>query len=357
MIPYQGLDYDERYIYIGARLRSNTLLFEDHSTIQTPKGFLAPFRGQRYHLNTWLNGQIPEKPEEYFNMKHSEARNVIERCFGVLKKRWAILRSPSFYPIRTQNKIILACCLMHNFIRREMTYDPLDDDEFIDTNNDADDEYVGSHGTRKKQKKWNEKEDEKLVAAMLDVLNSGSNYKSDNGFKPGFFNAVEQQLAISLPNAGIKAKPHIESRIKTMKNNWSAVHDMLSWNNTSGFGWDYNNDMLDAPQPVWQAYIQRKRRNSWDPLMNSLKESAEITGAEIREATNTFNRVFGTESNREELRNNLFAEMNKVEGLTIRECDKAICKLAQNEELMVIFFKVDEERKLGWVKNMLDDSA
>ncbi|KAI3695280.1 hypothetical protein L1987_78275 [Smallanthus sonchifolius] len=109
------------------------------------EGFLAPFRGQRYHLNTWLNGRRPETPEEYFNMKHSAARNVIERCFGVLKKRWAILRSPSFYPIKTQNKIILACCLMHNFIRREMTYDPFDDDEFIDTNNDADDEDLGSH--------------------------------------------------------------------------------------------------------------------------------------------------------------------------------------------------------------------
>ncbi|KAK1441000.1 hypothetical protein QVD17_06836 [Tagetes erecta] len=109
------------------------------------EGFLAPFRGQRYHLNTWLNGRKPEKPEEYFNMKHSAARNVIERCFGVLKKRWAILRSPSFYPTRTQNKIILACCLMHNFIRREMAYDPLDDEEFIDTNNDADDEDLGSH--------------------------------------------------------------------------------------------------------------------------------------------------------------------------------------------------------------------
>ncbi|KAK1414752.1 hypothetical protein QVD17_30505 [Tagetes erecta] len=171
--------------------------------------------------------------------------------------------------------------------------------------------------------------------------------------------------------------------------------------------------MLEAPQPVWQAYIQdrangrdaqtatdilydinreepeaigdglddidvdrtlnspsysasreessmqrkRKRRNSWDPLMKSLKESAEIIGAEIREATNTFNREFGTESNREEMRNNLFVEMNKVEGLTIRECDKAVCKLAQNEKLMVIFYKVDEDRKLGWVKNMLEDSV
>ncbi|KAL6570767.1 hypothetical protein OROGR_000317 [Orobanche gracilis] len=278
---------------------------------------------------------------------------------------------------------------------------------------------------------------------MIDVLNSGSHYKSDNGFKPGFFNAVEQHLAISLPNSGIKAKPRIESHINTLKSDWSAVYDMLAWNATSSFGWDSENHMLEAPQPVWQAYIQahknaakwrgkkfphywdlclvfgkdrtngrdaqtaadivseistqeteqvdetqeaggglddfdaeqpqkkpsnalreessnkrkRKRHNSWDPLMNSLKESAEIIGAEIRGATNIFNRVFGTESNREELRNKLFEEMNKVEGLTIRECDRAVCKVAQNEELMVIFFKVDEDRKLGWVKNVLADAV
>ncbi|KAL7604732.1 uncharacterized protein LOC111885647 [Lactuca sativa] len=108
------------------------------------EGFLAPFRGQRYHLNTWLNGHRPEKTKEYFNMKHSATRNVIERCFGVLKKRWAILRSPSFYPIRTQTKIILACCLLHNFIRKELPYDPLNDDEVIDTNNDDDDADLGS---------------------------------------------------------------------------------------------------------------------------------------------------------------------------------------------------------------------
>ncbi|KAJ0534916.1 putative Myb/SANT-like domain-containing protein [Helianthus annuus] len=102
-------------------------------------------------------------------------------------------------------------------------------------------------GLGKNKKKWNDDEDEKLVAAMLDVLNLGSNYKSDNGFKPGFFSAVERQLEISLPGAGIKAKPHIDSRVKTMKSDWSAVHDMLAWNNTSGFGWDYNNGMLEAP--------------------------------------------------------------------------------------------------------------
>lgn len=60
-------------------------------------------------------------------MKHSSARNVIERCFGLLKMRWAILRSPSFYDITTQRRIISACCMLHNFIRREMLVDPMED--------------------------------------------------------------------------------------------------------------------------------------------------------------------------------------------------------------------------------------
>nr|GEU34250.1 hypothetical protein [Tanacetum cinerariifolium] len=60
-------------------------------------GFLAPFRGERYHLNEF-HGQQPQSAEEYFNMKHSKARKVIERCFYLLKGHWKILASPSFFP-------------------------------------------------------------------------------------------------------------------------------------------------------------------------------------------------------------------------------------------------------------------
>ncbi|MFQ6623608.1 hypothetical protein Gotur_004087, partial [Gossypium turneri] len=45
-------------------------------------GFLAPFRGQRYHWNEWRQGYQPSTPEKFFNMKHASARNVFERCFG-----------------------------------------------------------------------------------------------------------------------------------------------------------------------------------------------------------------------------------------------------------------------------------
>ena len=107
------------------------------------KGFLAPFRGQRYHLKEWEDGTQPRNAQEYYNMKHSHARNVIEICFGVLKSRWAILRSPSFFPIKTQNRIILACCLLHNFIRHEMPNDvpdPIPEDECENVEEDEEQE-------------------------------------------------------------------------------------------------------------------------------------------------------------------------------------------------------------------------
>ncbi|KAL0416418.1 UNVERIFIED_CONTAM: hypothetical protein Slati_3473700 [Sesamum latifolium] len=63
---------------------------------------------------------------EGFLTPYRGVRNVIEQTFGLLKTRWGILRSPSYYPIRVQNEIIIACCLLHNFIRMEMLDDPLE---------------------------------------------------------------------------------------------------------------------------------------------------------------------------------------------------------------------------------------
>ncbi|KAA0066185.1 retrotransposon protein [Cucumis melo var. makuwa] len=60
------------------------------------RGFLAPYRGQRYHLKEWRDaGNVLTTTKEYFNMKHSSARNVIECAFGALKGHWAILHGKS----------------------------------------------------------------------------------------------------------------------------------------------------------------------------------------------------------------------------------------------------------------------
>ena len=43
---------------------------------------------------------------------------MIERCFGVLKARFAILKTVSNYRISRQRLIPIACCVLHNYIRQ-----------------------------------------------------------------------------------------------------------------------------------------------------------------------------------------------------------------------------------------------
>ena len=88
---------------------------------------LTPYRGVRYHLKEWEAGnRRPITKEELFNLRHSSLRNVIERTFGVLKKRFPLLTKMHSYSIHTQTQFVTIACMMHNFIRRNQLYD----DEF-----------------------------------------------------------------------------------------------------------------------------------------------------------------------------------------------------------------------------------
>ncbi|TYK03809.1 putative nuclease HARBI1 [Cucumis melo var. makuwa] len=72
--------------------------------------------------------KCPTNAKEYFNMKHSSTRNVIECAFGVLKGCSTILHGKSYYPLQVQCRIILACFLLHNFVNTEKTNcDDIDD--------------------------------------------------------------------------------------------------------------------------------------------------------------------------------------------------------------------------------------
>jgi hypothetical protein len=49
------------------------------------KGYLAPYKGQKYYISEWQNARQPVGSKEVFNSAHSSLRNVIERSFGCLK--------------------------------------------------------------------------------------------------------------------------------------------------------------------------------------------------------------------------------------------------------------------------------
>ncbi|XP_066320365.1 uncharacterized protein [Miscanthus floridulus] len=80
-------------------------------------GYLAPYKGTKYHLQEYRDAPEPQGKEETFNYAHSCLRNVIERSFGVLKMKWHILHQIPSYAPHKQSQIIVACCALHNFIR------------------------------------------------------------------------------------------------------------------------------------------------------------------------------------------------------------------------------------------------
>ncbi|XP_048334884.1 uncharacterized protein At2g29880-like [Ziziphus jujuba] len=63
-------------------------------------------------------------------------------------------------------------------------------------------------------------------------------FKKELPFRHGYEEVLEGKLSAELLNSRLKAKPHIESRLKTLKNDFQTVHEMLTGTNTSGFGWD-----------------------------------------------------------------------------------------------------------------------
>jgi len=77
----------------------------------------------------------PQNPKELFNLRHSQARNVVERIFGVLKRRFRMLHSPPEYNMDIQALIPPALAALHNFIRQ---YDPEDIQTSDDDDNDDD---------------------------------------------------------------------------------------------------------------------------------------------------------------------------------------------------------------------------
>lgn len=95
-------------------------------------GFLAPYRNSRYHLSTFRDNHRPQDPKELFNHQHASVRNVVERVFGLLKGRFPILKVAPHYPIDTQVKIVIACCILHNHI---IGFDH--DESFIDLSKDG----------------------------------------------------------------------------------------------------------------------------------------------------------------------------------------------------------------------------
>ncbi|XP_074299992.1 uncharacterized protein LOC141631191 [Silene latifolia] len=122
--------------------------------------------------------------------------------------------------------------------------------------------------------RWSSVEDQALVSAMQDLLVLGG-WKADNGqFKNGAYSKIETLLEEKLPGCGKRAKPHIESRVKTLRKQFDAITDMLS-PQASGFGWNDEQKFVTCEHSVWEAWLKSQKnavglRNRPFPLYDEL---------------------------------------------------------------------------------------
>ena len=72
---------------------------------------------------------------ELYNLRHATLRNVIERIFGVIKRKFKLFVRADQYSVPVQARIVLALCVLHNCIR---TWDVGDPELDIDRINPTD---------------------------------------------------------------------------------------------------------------------------------------------------------------------------------------------------------------------------
>ncbi|KAL8544000.1 hypothetical protein ACS0TY_004521 [Phlomoides rotata] len=160
--------------------------------------------------------------------------------FGLLKMRWGILCSSSWYPINTANKIIMARCLIHNYIRNEMLYDPLEGglDGYLSNQPDAESttnmDVVESLDTTIE---WMTKRDE-MAFNMFSKWNhdaDGDRAKFVRGHR-SWSKIEEDALVLCLTN---------------IKKEYDALSDLLS---KSGIGWNSTTSMIEIEdENVWDS--------------------------------------------------------------------------------------------------------
>lgn len=116
----------------GGVLRNSVLLNELENGILPPGTFLVG--DDAFPLKTFLlkpfKGPNLTLGEKIFNYRLSRCRRIVENAFGILVSKFRIFEKPIPYDPEKVDKIVKACCALHNWLR--LTEDNYTQQGFID---------------------------------------------------------------------------------------------------------------------------------------------------------------------------------------------------------------------------------
>ncbi|XP_042057853.1 uncharacterized protein LOC121802287 [Salvia splendens] len=122
------------------------------------------------------------------------------------------------------------------------------------------------------RRSWSDREEALLISAMKALMTRG--WKSDNGYRGGYAQKIEDWIKIEMPTTDLKALPHIQSKITSWKKNYHSLSKMLDHSDV-GFNL-YNDVKIDCPDDQWDQIVKQDpdarimRYKSW-PLWEEWK--------------------------------------------------------------------------------------
>ncbi|KAL2904372.1 hypothetical protein RDABS01_003082 [Bienertia sinuspersici] len=114
-------------------------------------------------------------------------------------------------------------------------------------------ESSASGGGRGRNKRFWTKEEDKVLVEALSELAVDPHWRCEAGFRNGYMTRLEEDIGKALLGCGLKATPHIDSRLKTLSTKFRAIAQMLS---TSGFAWDDERKMISVDRAVYDEFCK-----------------------------------------------------------------------------------------------------
>lgn len=85
---------------------------------------------KKYLMRPYPRDQVTNNEEkQVFNYRLSRARRIVENAFGILVRKFSIFNRKIEIDVKKSDKVILACCVLHNMLRNDDTSEENADDQ------------------------------------------------------------------------------------------------------------------------------------------------------------------------------------------------------------------------------------
>ncbi|KAL2937563.1 2-oxoglutarate dehydrogenase E1 component [Bienertia sinuspersici] len=161
-----------------------------------------------------------------------------------------------------------------------------------------------SGGGRGKNKRFWTSEEDKALMAALHELSLDPHWKCEKEFRNGYMIHLEEVISKAMPGCGLKAKPRIDSRLKTLMSKYRAILAMLE---ISGSKWDDERQMILVEQSVYEEYCKGFKR-----LWTKFHEGHEF---HLSTMANVWAGADGREQDLSDKCNNVLSELLQLDGI------------------------------------------